>query len=150
MSSSCASFVSVFFQQWTHLESTRIEVISTELKGIALMQKNRTPILLSMALAALSLTTMNTAFANSYIHSSNSEKGYVVYPEHFKSDKTRAQVQAEAIEFVKNGGTDSFRSSSYPPLDRSQASNKSRKQVMDEFLNESPEQRRARLAMYRG
>ena len=114
------------------------------------MQKTRTPILLALSFAALSLTAANTAFASSYIHPSNSEKGYVAVPEHFKSDKTRAQVQAETIEFVKNGGTDSFRSSSYPPLDRSQASNKSRKQVMDEFLNESPEQRRARLAMYRG
>ncbi|QNP50180.1 DUF4148 domain-containing protein [Diaphorobacter aerolatus] len=114
------------------------------------MQKTRTSILLSMAFAALSLTTMNSAFANSYIHSTNTEKGYVVYPEHFKSDKTRAQVQAEAVEFVKNGGTETFRSQNYPVKDTSHASNKTRKQVTDEFLNESPEQRKSRLEMYRG
>ena len=126
MSSSCVRFVTTPFQQWSHLESNRIEVISTKLKGTADMQKTRTPILLSMTLAALSLATANTAFANSYIHSSNSEKGYVVYPEHFKSDKTRAQVQAEAAEFVKSGGTESFRSSNYPRLNTSQASDKTR------------------------
>ena len=150
MSSSCVRFVTTPFQQWSHLESNRIEVISTKLKGTADMQKTRTPILLSMTLAALSLTAMNTAFANSYIHSSNSEKGYVAFPEHFKSGKTRAQVQTEAAEFVKNGGTESFRSSNYPRLDTSQTSDKTRKQVIDEYMNESPQQRKARLDMYRG
>lgn len=114
------------------------------------MQKTRTPIILSIAFSALALATMNTAFASSYIHSNNSEKGYVVYPEHFKSDRTRVQVQAETAEFVKNGGTQSFRSRSYPPLDTSSVSNKTRKEVIDEFANESAEQRKARMEMYRG
>ena len=95
------------------------------------MQKTRTPILLALSFAALSLTAANTAFASSYIHPSNSEKGYVAVPEHFKSDKTRAQVQAEAAEFVKNGGPVCFRSRNYPPLDTTQASTKTRQQVID-------------------
>ena len=114
------------------------------------MQKTRTPILLALSFAALSLTAANTAFARSYIHPSNSEKGYVAVPEHFKSDKTRAQVQAEAAEFVKNGGPETFRSRNYPPLDTTQASTKTRQQVIDEFMNESPAQRKARLEMLRG
>lgn len=51
------------------------------------MQKTRTPILLALSFAALSLTAANTAFASSYIHPSNSEKGYVAVPEHFKATR---------------------------------------------------------------
>lgn len=114
------------------------------------MQKSRTSILLSMTLAALSMTAMNAASANGYIHSTNTEKGYVVYPEHFKSDKTREQVQAEAAELVKNGGADSFRGNKYPRANSAEASSKTRQQVIDELVNESPAQRKAREAMYRG
>ena len=113
------------------------------------MRKTRNTLLASLAFAAMGLGAAGTTFASGYIHSTNSEKGYVVHPEHFKSDKTRAQVQAETAEFVKNGGTDSFRSSNYPPLE-SQASTMTRKQVMDELKNESPAQRKARLEMIRG
>ncbi len=117
------------------------------------MHTTRTPIILSMAFATLSLATVNTAFASSYIHPKNSETGYVVYPDHFRSDKTRAQVQAETAEFLKNGGTNVFRNSNYPLVDSSpsqQSSNKTRQQVLDELLNETPEQRKARREMYRG
>lgn len=117
------------------------------------MQTIRTPILLSMAFTALSLAAMNTAFASSYIHPKNSEAGYVVYPDHFQSDKTRAQVQAETAEFLQNRGTNVFRNSTYPLFGTSQSSqpsNKTRQQVLDELRNETPEQRKARREMYRG
>ena len=123
---------------------------SNPLKGTDIMQKTRTSRLATMAIAAVCLTVANTAFASSYVHSSNSERGYVLYPEHFKSDRTRAQVQAEAAEFVKRGGTDSFRSQNYPALDAIQQSNKTREQVVNEWMNESPEQRKARLEWMRG
>ncbi|WP_291586693.1 DUF4148 domain-containing protein [Comamonas sp. UBA7528] len=113
------------------------------------MHTTRTPILLSMACATLALTAMNNAFASSYIHPKNSEAGYVTYPDHFRSDRTRAQVQAETAEFLKNGGPHVFRNSNYPVVDTS-PSNKTRQQVLDELLNETPEQRKARREMYRG
>ncbi|MBF5005874.1 DUF4148 domain-containing protein [Diaphorobacter caeni] len=113
------------------------------------MRKTRHTLLAALTFAAMGFTAAGTASASSYIHSTHSEKGYVIHPEHFKSDKTRTQMQAETAEFVKNGGTDRFRSSIYPPLE-SQDSTMTRKQVMDELKNESPAQRKARLEMMRG
>lgn len=114
------------------------------------MQKTRTPLIAVLSAAALSVTLANTAMASSYIHSDNSEKGYKTFPEHFQSDKTRAQVQAEAVEFLKNGGADTWRNNNYSAQEISQSSTKTREQVQNEYLNESPEQRRARLELYRG
>lgn len=114
------------------------------------MQKTRTPILLAISFAALSITATSSAFASGYIHPTNSETGYVTVPEHFKSDKTRAQVQAEAAEFVKQGGSANFNGNNYPAQDQTQTSNKTRQQVIDEYMNESPAQRKARLEMLPG
>lgn len=73
------------------------------------MRKNRTSLIAAMSVFAAALLTGNAAFANSYIHQTTTEKGYVTYPEHFKSERTRAEVQAEAAAFVKQGGSDAFR-----------------------------------------
>ena len=107
-------------------------------------------LLLVPILGCAALLAPALASADTYMHPANNERGVQVYPEHFKSDKTRAQVQAEAAEFVKNGGPETFRSRNYPPLDTTQASTKTRQQVIDEFMNESPAQRKARLEMLRG
>jgi hypothetical protein len=44
------------------------------------------------AVVALGLPGMASA---AYEHPANNEKGVIVHPEHFKSEKTRAQVKAE-------------------------------------------------------
>lgn len=114
------------------------------------MQKNRTSFLGVLAIAAMSLLGGNVAFASSYIHSTNTEKGYVTYPDHFKSERSRADVQAEAAEFVKKGGSDAFRGGNYPARDVSPASTKTRAEVINELRNMSPAERKAMSDLYRG
>ncbi|ABM42606.1 hypothetical protein Ajs_2445 [Acidovorax sp. JS42] len=109
MSSSSCDLVRVIFQQWSHLESKCFEVKSTNLKGSRTMNKTRNSLLAVVAVAAMSLLGANAAFASGYVHSANSEKGYVTQPEHFKSERSRAEIQAEAAEFAKKGGSDRFR-----------------------------------------
>lgn len=114
------------------------------------MRTIRTSKFVALALAATSFVAAGGALANGYVHPENSEKGYKVVPEHFKSDKSRAQVQAEAADFVKKGGMDSFKSNNYSPAESSGASSKTREQVQNEYLNETPEQRKDRMELYRG
>ena len=115
-----------------------------------LMRKNRTSLIVAMSVFAAALLTGNAAFASSYIHQTNTEKGYVTYPEHFKSERTRAEVQAEAAAFVKQGGSDAFRGGNFPPRDTSAASGKTREQVVNEFRSQTPQERKALEALYRG
>lgn len=114
------------------------------------MRKNRTSLIAAMSVFAAALLAGNTAFASSYIHQTNTEKGYVTYPEHFKSERTRAEVQAEAAAFVKQGGSDAFRGGNFPPRDTSVASGKTREQVVNEFRSQTPQERKALEALYRG
>ncbi len=114
------------------------------------MNKTRNSLLAVVAVAAMSLLGANAAFASGYVHSANSEKGYVTQPEHFKSERSRAEIQAEAAEFAKKGVSDRFRDSNYPPNDMTQASTKTRAEVTSEFLNMSAAQRKAMNEMYRG
>lgn len=150
MSSCCVPLVSVFFQQWSHLECKRIESISTSPKGIATMQKTRTSTLLSLAFAALSLGMLNPASASSTLHSAPTEKGYTVVPEHAQPGKSRAQVQAETAQALSKRGPNALRSSNYPPMPDTSGSTKTRQQVIDEYTSETPAQRKARLQMFRG
>ena len=69
---------------------------------------------------------------------------------HISGSKSRAQVQAEAADFVTKGGMDSFKSNNYSPAESSGASSKTREQVQNEYLNETPEQRKDRMELYRG
>lgn len=114
------------------------------------MQKTRTSTLLSLAFAALSLGMLNSASASSTLHSAPTEKGYTVVPEHAQTGKSRAQVQAETTEALGKRGPNAFRSSNYPPSPASSPSGKTRQQVIDEYTSETPAQRKARLAMFRG
>lgn len=52
------------------------------------------------AVAALGLPGMASA---TYEHPANSEQGVIVHPEHFKSEKTRAQVKAKAKDAMWQG-----------------------------------------------
>jgi len=98
------------------------------------------------AAAALGLPEMASA---EYWHSSNDEGGVVVHPEHFKSEKTRAQVKAEAEAAVRQGLV-SFGEGSYPPPVTSAGPAKTREEVVRELLSETPAERDARMRLYSG
>ena len=96
------------------------------------------------AVAALGLPGM--VFA-AYEHPANNEKGVIVHPERFKSDKTRAQVKAEAEAAMQQGRL-SYGESNYPIRTPDAGPGKTREQVTNELLSESPAEREARLRLY--
>ncbi|MBW7835008.1 MAG: DUF4148 domain-containing protein, partial [Simplicispira suum] len=77
----------------------------------------------------------------------NNEIGVIVHPEHFKSDKTRAQVKAEAEAAMQQGRL-SYGESNYLIRTPDAGPGKTREQVTNELLNESPAEREARLLLY--
>lgn len=108
-------------------------------------------LLLIPALACAALLAPAMASADTYMHPANNERGVKVYPEHFKSDKTRAQATAEAEAAVRGqGGSSRFNGNAYPPEALQTAPGKTRQQVIDEYVNEPAQQRRERLEMMRG
>ncbi|TBR76552.1 MAG: DUF4148 domain-containing protein [Burkholderiaceae bacterium] len=92
------------------------------------------------AVAALGLPGLASAAG----HPANDQAGVVVHPERFKSEKTREQVSAEAKAAMKQGRI-SYGEGAYsvPALDAGPG--KTRQQVVNELLNESPAERSARL-----
>ena len=96
------------------------------------------------AVAALSLPGMASA---AYEHPANNEKGVIVHPEHFKSEKTRAQVKAEAEAPMREGRL-SYGESNYPIRTPDAGPGKTREQVINELRSESPVERDARLRLY--
>lgn len=96
--------------------------------------------------AALGLPGMASA---DYWHPANDEIGMVVHPEHFKSDKTREQVRAEAKAAMQQGRL-SFGENSYSrgAGTAQETSNRTRQQVSDEMRNETAAQREARQLLY--
>ncbi|QMV72204.1 DUF4148 domain-containing protein [Comamonas piscis] len=114
------------------------------------MQKARTSTLLSLTFAAMSLGMLNSASANTTVHSAPTEKGYELYPAHAQPGKSRAQVQAETSEALQKRGPNALRSSNYPPMPDTSGSSKTRQQVIDEYARETPAERKARLQMFRG
>jgi len=96
------------------------------------------------AVAVLGLPGLASA---AYEHPANNEKGIVVHQEHFKSDKTREQVRAEAEAAMQQGSL-SYGESNYPRPASATASGKTRQQVIDEMRNESPADREARRLLY--
>ncbi len=52
------------------------------------------------AVVALGLPGMASA---AYEHPANNEKGVIVHPEHYESEKTRAQVKAETEAAMRQG-----------------------------------------------
>lgn len=98
------------------------------------------------AAATLSLPGIASA---AYEHATNNEAGVIVHPEHFKSEKTRAQVQAEAEAATRQGRL-SYGENNYPRPVPSTGSGKTREEVFNQLRNESPAERSARLNLYSG
>ncbi|ACM33657.1 MULTISPECIES: DUF4148 domain-containing protein [Comamonadaceae] len=98
------------------------------------------------AVTAFGLPGMASA---EYMHSANNETGVVVHPEHFKSEKTREQVRAEAEAAMRQGRL-SYGESNYPVGAEAApaTSSKTRQQVVDELRNENAAQREARRLLY--
>ena len=96
------------------------------------------------AVAALGLPGMASA---AYEHPANNEKGVIVHPEHFKSEKTREQVIAETKAAMQQGLL-SYGESNYPIRTPDAGPGKTREQVINELLSESPAERAARLRLY--
>ena len=96
------------------------------------------------AVAALGLPGMASA---AYEHPANNEKGVIVHPEPFKSEKTRAQVKAPA-EAPMRAGRPPHGESTYPLRTPDAGPGKTREQVINELRSESPVERDARLRLY--
>jgi hypothetical protein len=84
-----------------------------------------------------------------YEHPANNEQGVSVHPDHFVSQKTRAQVKAETEAAIKQGGL-SFGESSFPREIPRSGSGKTREHVIQELRDESPSEREARLQSISG
>ncbi|MBP8275950.1 MAG: DUF4148 domain-containing protein [Propionivibrio sp.] len=102
--------------------------------------------MIAAAVVALGLPGMASA---AYEHPANNEKGVIVHPEHFKSDKTREQVIAETKAAMQQGRL-SYGESNYPIRTPDAGPGKTREQVINELLSESPAERDARLRLYSG
>jgi len=82
------------------------------------------------AVAALGLPGMASA---AYEHPANNEKGVIVHPEHFKSEKTRAQVIAETKAAMQRGRL-SYGQSNFPIRTPDVGSSKTREQVINDVM----------------
>ena len=94
--------------------------------------------------ASAAFVPPGTASAESYQHPANNEAGVKTYPEHFKGEKTREQVQAEAAAAVREGGTNRFNTGVYPAASKQPTTGKTREEVINELLRETPAERDAR------
>ena len=100
--------------------------------------------LTAAAAMATVLAMPGVAVADTYWHPTNNEAGVKVYPEHFKSSRTRDQVREEAANAVREGGDNRLRSGNYPAEAKGTEPEKTRQQVIDELIKETPSQRDAR------
>lgn len=100
--------------------------------------------LTAAAAMATVLAMPGVAAADTYWHPTNNEAGVKAYPEHFKSSRTRDQVREEAANAVREGGDNRLHSGNYPAEAKSTVPAKTRQQVIDELIKETPSQREAR------
>ena len=89
--------------------------------------------------ASAALILPGAAMADNYWH-----------PDHFRSSKTRDQVRAEAAAAVRESGASRFNSSAYPAEQPQTGGGKTREEVVNELLTETPAQREARLRAISG
>ncbi|MDR0225799.1 MAG: DUF4148 domain-containing protein [Burkholderiaceae bacterium] len=108
-------------------------------------QRRFTPASLIAGLAAATaLALPGVAMASGYIHPANNEAGATVHPSHFQSSTTRAQVIADAEAAVREGGSSRFNTGKYPAPKAQASQGKSRQDVINELMQETPAQREAR------
>ena len=106
--------------------------------------------LIAAAAATMVLGMPGIAAANGYWHPANNEAGFTTHPDHFKSSKTRAEVRAEAEAAMRQqGGLSRFNANSYPAPVQANGPGKTRQQVIDELVNETPAARSERESMWR-
>ncbi len=87
--------------------------------------------------------------AASIYHPASGEAGVTYHPDHAKNGKSRAEALAE-LEAARRDGTLALMQRSAPVPIKHTGPAKARQQVIDELLNELPEQRRARLELLAG
>lgn len=94
--------------------------------------------------AATALALPGVAMAAGYMHPANNEAGVTIHPSHFQSNTTRAQVVAQAEAAVREGGSARFRNSAFPAPAPQTGAGKTRQEVINELLQETPAQRQER------
>ncbi len=94
--------------------------------------------------AAVAVLAMPGMASAAHEHPANNEQGVTIHPEHFVSQKTRDQVRAETADAMKNGHL-SYGESNFPNFAPPAGPGKTREEVINEFLRESPGARKARL-----
>lgn len=87
--------------------------------------------------------------ATSVYHAASGEAGFTYHPDHAVNGKSRAEVLAE-LEAARKDGTLALMQRGAPLPIKSAGPAKTRQEVIAEMLNESPEQRRARLELSTG
>lgn len=98
---------------------------------------------------AITFALPGLAQADSMHHRTAGETGFTYHPEHFQSTKSRAEVIAE-LEAARKNGTLASMLLGLPLPIKSPNPGKTRQQVIDEMLNEPPQQRLTRMELYSG
>ncbi|WP_234265431.1 DUF4148 domain-containing protein [Hydrogenophaga sp. NFH-34] len=111
------------------------------------MRKTQCLSIPALGVVAVLLAAPSLAFATSAWHQGN---GNIVHftPEHVNAN-TREQVTRE-LETAISDGTIRFYRLNLPPPSKTPPRPKTRQQVVDELLNQSPEQLRAQKDFYMG
>lgn len=107
-------------------------------------QRHFSPASLIAGLAASAALMLPGVALAEYVHPANNEPGAIVHPGHFQSSKTRAQVKEEAAAALRQEGTTRFNDGVYPAPVRQTGPGKTRQEVVNELLKETPAQRDAR------
>src|SRR5574337_1117542 len=92
------------------------------------------------SVAAVAAFTLPGVASAAYWHPVSGEASFITHPEHFKSDTTRAQVEAQAAAAMRQDGV-SFGETAILPAMPATTSSKTRQQVIDELRNETPTER---------
>ena len=96
---------------------------------------------LGIAALAAAVASPSVAFAESYIHPANNERGYTVHTDHFKSTKTREQVLAE-LDAARADGSLRYLQRGLPVPDRNPGMGRSREEVAREAASMTFQDRR--------
>ena len=102
-----------------------------------------------MPLLAATLALPALAYASSQWHEPIGEAVVISHPDHVKSKKTRAEVQAE-VEAARKDGTLERMSRGAPLPPKGIGPAKTRQQVIDELRNQTPEERQAQAQLHAG